>query len=294
MSKIVDTIVIPVAGMGTRFLPVTKEVSKEMLPILNRPLIDYAIEEAKEAGIKKFIFITSEKNTALKKYFLKNNTLSNFLKSKNNLEALDIISHTSLPSSSISFITQKKSLGLGHAILCAKKLLYKKSFAVILPDDLILGENCLKQMIKYFNIKNASIIGSMKVKKEEVYKYGIIDPGAEEESLIRINNMIEKPLVSDAPSDLAVVGRYVLDYSVISYLESTLPGVGGEIQLTDAIVKSLENKEVYGYKFLGRRFDCGNVLGNLQAQVAVALSSKKIGKEALKIINNEIYLKENK
>ncbi len=286
----IKTIVIPVAGMGTRFLPATKSIPKEMLPILDKPLIHYAVEEAKNAGIKSFIFVTSPNNKFPKLYLSSNKSLETHLIEKGKRSLLKTVQEINIEDANIKLVEQKKPLGLGDAIYRTKKYIGKKDFAVLLPDDLILGSNCLKQLINIYNKKKAYVIGVMNVNKNEVEKYGVVKGNNLESKTSEVLGLIEKPKISNAPSNLAVVGRYILKNSIFNYLNTIDKGSGNELQLTDAISLSAQKERVLSYKFSGKRYDCGSKLGFLKAQIASALSDSKIKKyvrKELKIILKE-------
>ena len=287
----IKTIVIPVAGMGTRFLPATKSIPKEMLPILDKPLIHYAVEEAKNAGIKSFIFVTSPNNKFPKLYLSRNKSLETHLIEKGKKSLLKTVQEINIEDANIKLVEQKKPLGLGDAIYRTKKYIGKKDFAVLLPDDLILGSNCLKQLINIYNKKKAYVIGVMNVNKNEVEKYGVVKGNNLESKTSEVLGLIEKPKISNAPSNLAVVGRYILKNSIFNYLNTIDKGSGNELQLTDAISLSAQKERVLSYKFSGKRYDCGSKLGFLKAQIASAFSDSKIKKYVTKEL--KIILKEN-
>ena len=287
----IKTIVIPVAGMGTRFLPATKSIPKEMLPILDKPLIHYAVEEAKNAGIKSFIFVTSPNNKFPKLYLSSNKSLETHLIEKGKRSLLKTVQEINIEDANIKLVEQKKPLGLGDAIYRTKKYIGKKDFAVLLPDDLILGSNCLKQLINIYNKKKAYVIGVMNVNKNEVEKYGVVKGNNLESKTSEVLGLIEKPKISNAPSNLAVVGRYILKNSIFKYLNTIDKGSGNELQLTDAISLSAQKERVLSYKFSGKRYDCGSKLGFLKAQIASALSDSKIKKYVRKEL--KIILREN-
>ena len=287
----IKTIVIPVAGMGTRFLPATKSIPKEMLPILDKPLIHYAVEEAKNAGIKSFIFVTSPNNKFPKLYLSSNKSLETYLIEKGKRSLLKTVQEINIEDANIKLVEQKKPLGLGDAIYRTKKYIGKKDFAVLLPDDLILGSNCLKQLINIYNKKKAYVIGVMNVNKNEVEKYGVVKGNNLERKISEVLGLIEKPKISNAPSNLAVVGRYILKNSIFNYLNTIDKGSGNELQLTDAISLSAQKERVLSYKFSGKRYDCGSKLGFLKAQIASGLSDSKIKKYVRKEL--KIILKEN-
>ena len=285
MNK-VNTVIIPIAGMGTRFLPITKTISKEMLNILDKPLIDYAVAEAKEAGINNFIFVTNENNFFPKNYFSQNKELETFLKKNKKEKLLKKISKLNIRSNNITIIEQKKPSGLGDAILKAENLLKGEDFCVILPDDLILGKNCTSELIKVYNKNKNSVIGAMKVNKKEVKKYGIIDCFPGQGRALRVRGLVEKPDIENAPSNLAIVGRYILNNDIFKCLKKIKKGSGNEYQLTDAISLSNKTQETWCYKFSGKRYDCGSKLGYLNAQIAAGLIDKDIKKDVKNIIKN--------
>ena len=285
MNK-VNTVIIPIAGMGTRFLPITKTISKEMLNILDRPLIDYAVAEAKEAGINNFIFVTNENNFFPKNYFSQNKTLEKFLKKNKKEKLIEKINKLSIRSNNITIIAQKNPTGLGDAILKAENLLKGEDFCVILPDDLILGKNCTGELIKVYNKNKNSVIGAMKVNKKEVKNYGIIDCFPGQGRALRVRGLVEKPDIENAPSNLAIVGRYILNNDIFNCLKKIKKGSGNEYQLTDAISLSNKTQETWCYKFSGKRYDCGSKLGYLNAQIAAGLIDKDIKKEVKNIIKN--------
>lgn len=280
--------VFPVAGMGIRFLPATKASPKEMMPIVDKPLIQYAVEEAIEAGIKEMIFVTSSSKRAIEDHFDSNFELEAKLNRLGKEELLDIV-HNIIPKGiSCVYIRQPEALGLGHAILCAKNIVGNEPFAILLADDLIEGitDSCLKQMVKKFETISASIVAIEKIAPNDSEKYGVVGFAREHKDndtealsdLEKINKIIEKPNSSDAPSSFGVVGRYILTPSIFPILERVLPGRGGEIQLTDAISQLLQKESVYAYQFKGTRFDCGSKLGYLQAIISFGLKHKEIGK----------------
>ncbi len=278
----IKTVVIPVAGMGTRFLPATKAISKEMLPILDKPLLHYAIEEAKSIGIKTFIFVTNINNKFPILYLSKNISLEKHLEEKSKTKTLKIIKSLTMQTKNIKLVLQKKPLGLGDAILRTKKYIKDDDFAVLLPDDLILGKNCLKELLTVFNKKKSSVIGAMNVNKNEVNKYGIIKGTKLNTKTIKVSGLVEKPSIKKAPSQLAIVGRYILKNSIFKYLSKVNKGTGNEIQLTDAISLSAKYENVFSFRFSGTRYDCGSKLGFLKAQIASALIDPELKKNIRK------------
>ncbi|MGD8569523.1 MAG: UTP--glucose-1-phosphate uridylyltransferase GalU [Gammaproteobacteria bacterium] len=270
--------VFPVAGLGTRFLPATKANPKEMLPIVDKPLIQYAAEEAIAAGIKQLIFVTSSSKRAIEDHFDKNYELEDELQRRDKHELLSIV-HNILPEGvSCVYIRQAEALGLGHAVLCARDVVGKEAFAVILADDLIDGEGtgCLSQMVAKYNKYRCSILGVESVKPDETDQYGIVKTDNNDDPIANLEGIIEKPKPSDAPSNLGVVGRYILTPTIFDLLERTQKGAGGEIQLTDAIAQLLVVEHVKTFRFKGKRYDCGNKLGYLEATVEYALKHPKL------------------
>lgn len=284
MKNSIRKAVFPVAGMGIRFLPATKAHPKEMMPVVDKPLIQYAVEEAIEAGIQEMIFVTSRGKRSIEDYFDRNFELESKLKCDEQEELLDSIQNIIPKGISCVYIRQTEVLGLGHAVLCAKNVVGKEPFAVILADDLIEGieESCLKQMITQFENVQTSIVGVEKIKPEDSKKYGIVGFNQslkDIDTLERISHIVEKPESTDMPSSFGVVGRYILTSSIFSLLETVQPDQKGEIQLTDAISLLLQNEMVYAHPFKGLRFDCGNKLGYLQAIVAFGLKHKEVGSD---------------
>lgn len=272
--KKITKAVFPVAGLGTRFLPATKSVPKEIMTLVDKPLIQYAIDEAREAGIEEFIFVTSRGKSALEDYFDESPALEASLEAKGKDELLEILRETNMPSGQIAYIRQHRARGLGHAVWCARRLISPdESFAVILPDDVISGEtSCLKQMVEAHQETGGSMVAAMEVPTSKTSSYGILDIQEDMGSLVSVKGMVEKPAADVAPSNLAVIGRYILTPDVLKNLEKTESGAGGEIQLTDAIAQEIvDGRGVYGYRFQGERFDCGSKAGFLQATVAFAL-----------------------
>lgn len=276
--KKIRKVVFPVAGLGTRFLPATKASPKEMLPVVDKPLIQYAVEEAIEAGMDQMIFVTGRTKNSIMDHFDKAYELEAELEAKQKTEMLDMI-QSILPSHvSCVYIRQSEALGLGHAVLCALPAVENEPFAVILADDLIDGgeRSCLSQMVEQYERYSSSILGVEQVAQEETNKYGIVDSIPLEKNIHRINGIIEKPSPDEAPSTLAVVGRYILTPDIFDLLKKTERGAGGEIQLTDAIAMQLKKKQVLAYEFNGNRYDCGSKLGYLQATVEYALKHDEL------------------
>ncbi|MEO8963051.1 MAG: UTP--glucose-1-phosphate uridylyltransferase GalU [Gammaproteobacteria bacterium] len=270
--------VFPVAGLGTRFLPATKASPKEMMPIVDMPLIQYAVNEAVLAGITELIFVTNGSKRAIENHFDSNHELESNLVECGKYELLDIVRNILPAGISCAYVNQKLPLGLGHAVLCAKELVGNEPFAVLLADDLIDGgkKSCLQQMIDAFQMNQSSIIAVQKIPLTDTEKYGVIDSLPGDNKLAEIQGIVEKPAPANAPSDLAVVGRYILTPRIFALLEQTGKGSGDEIQLTDAIAKLLLEQPVYSLQFQGKRYDCGSKMGYLEASVAFALKHPEL------------------
>lgn len=281
MLKPVKKVVFPVAGLGTRFLPATKANPKEMLTVVDKPLIQYAAEEAVAAGCDQLIFVTSSSKRALEDHFDKNYELEAQLIQKQKHQLLEIVQNILPKGVNCVYIRQAEALGLGHAVLCAKDVVGDEPFAVILADDLIDGEgsSCLAQMTEIYQDRGCSILGCEEVEKEDTEKYGIVSVGKVSGRSARLEEIVEKPKPEEAPSNLAVVGRYILTPRIFDLLENTGKGAGGEIQLTDAISDLLDFEHVMAYEFNGRRYDCGSKLGYLQATVEYGLKHEELGPE---------------
>ncbi|MDR3477424.1 MAG: UTP--glucose-1-phosphate uridylyltransferase GalU [Gammaproteobacteria bacterium] len=273
--------VFPVAGLGTRFLPATKANPKEMMPVVDKPLIQYAVEEAVAAGITELIFVTSSSKRAIEDHFDSNFELESSLIKRGKHELLEIVRGILPEGVSCAYIRQKSPQGLGHAVLCAKQLVTNEPFAVLLADDLIDGgdRSCLQQMVEVFNHSQSSVIAVEKIATSETKKYGVVDVGGSHERIANIQAIVEKPHPDKAPSNLGVVGRYILTPRIFGLLEQTTQGSGGEIQLTDAIAKLLKEQHVQALQFLGKRYDCGSKLGYLEATIAYALKHPELAVE---------------
>lgn len=268
--------VLPAAGFGTRFLPATKAIPKEMMPLVDRPIIQYAVEEAAASGIDQIIIVIASGRSAIEDHFDSNASLERWLEERGDIEMLRIIRRIS-EFGTVAFVHQREQLGLGHAVLMAKDLVGDESFAVLLSDDVMLnrsGDPVTKQLIDAHIAHRGSVVAVQRVDPQEVTRYGILDPLHEEGRLVEIRNLVEKPSVADAPSNLAVLGRYVLTPKIFDVLEQTTSGAAGEIQLTDAIRNLIGEQPVFGYQFEGTRHDAGTRLGWLKANVAVALESE--------------------
>lgn len=273
MKRRIRKAVFPVAGMGTRFLPATKAVPKEMLTVVDKPIIHYALEEARNAGIEQFIFVTGRNKTAIDNHFDHAYELESVLQEKNKREALSKVTDWLPEPGQIFFTRQYAALGLGHAVWCARHLIGNEPFAVMLPDDMILAQSpCLKQMIDAYAHTGGNIVAAEQVPHELTDQYGIIEPWLEIEKLTTVRRFIEKPNPEDAPSNLAIIGRYILQPEIFDVLENQERGAGGEIQLTDAINAMVGMAPTHGFCYEGRRYDCGNRLGFVEANIAFALS----------------------
>lgn len=273
--------VFPVAGLGTRFLPATKAVAKEMLAIVDKPLIQYAAEEAEKAGIDTLVFVVGRTKNSIIDHFDKAYELENELALRNKDALLQIVKDTVPEGVSCVFIRQSEALGLGHAVLCAEAAVGNEPFAVILPDDLIdnEGKNCMQQMVDVYNKHQASVIGTQTVDMSESDKYGMVAGPKVADRLSMVDEIIEKPAPAEAPSDQAIVGRYILTPAIFDILKTTERGAGGEIQLTDGIAVLRKSEEVYAYSFEGTRYDCGSKIGYLQATVEFALKHDELADE---------------
>lgn len=274
MTREVTKAIFPVAGLGTRFLPATKSVPKEIMTLVDRPLIQYAIDEARAAGIKEFIFVTSRGKGALEDYFDHAPQLEAELARKRKTELLETLQNTNMESGAVAYVRQHKAKGLGHAVWCARRLVGDEPVAVLLPDDVIAAEKpCLQQMVEAYAETGGNMVAAMEVPAEKTSSYGVLDVADDMGNLVSVKGMVEKPQLGTAPSNLAVIGRYILAPQVLDNLHHTQAGAGGEIQLTDAIAQEIDaNNNVYGYRFRGQRFDCGSKAGFLQATVSFGLA----------------------
>jgi UTP--glucose-1-phosphate uridylyltransferase len=288
--KKVRKVVFPVGGLGTRFLPATKSMPKEMLPVVDKPLIHYAFEEAKQAGIEEFIFITGRAKNAIANHFDHNYELQRILADKGKIKELEQTKEWMTEPGSMVFIRQQEPKGLGHAIWCARHAIGDEPFAVILADDLIMSDApCIGQLIELSQRYNheANIVAATRVENSQTNKYGILDPISIEGNCVRVNGLVEKPAPEKAPSDIAVIGRYVLQPSIFEYLSAQETGAGGEIQITDTICKSLATNPVLGCLYEGERFDCGDKAGFIKANIAYSLKNDEIS-EAVKDYIHEL------
>ena len=279
MTKITKA-VFPVAGMGTRFLPATKASPKEMLPIVDKPIIQYAVEEAIAAGITELIFVTGRSKRAIEDHFDKAYELETELEARGKTKMLEMVRNIIPANVTCVYIRQAEALGLGHAVLCAKQVVGEEPFAVVLADDLLAGEPpVLKQMVDLYDHYHSSVIGVQNVPREETSQYGIVIAKEWEKGIHKMTGIVEKPKAEEAPSTLGVVGRYVLTPRIFSHLEQVKPGAGGEIQLTDGIASLLRQEHALAYEFKGVRYDCGSKLGYLQATIEFGLKHPELNSE---------------
>jgi UTP--glucose-1-phosphate uridylyltransferase len=270
MIKPVRKAVFPVAGLGTRLLPATKSIPKEMITVVDRPLIQYAVEEAREAGIEQLIFVTGRGKAALVDYFDTSYELEATMKGKG--KSLDALKSSRVDFGELVTVRQQQPLGLGHAVWCARHIVGDEPFAVLLPDELMSGTpNCLAQMIAAYEQVGGNIVAALEVPDDETHKYGVVDPGASDGRLTEIRGMIEKPAPGTAPSNLVLPGRYILQPEVMRELDAKERGAGGEIQLTDAMAKLIGRQPFHAYRFDGERYDCGSAAGFVIANIAMAL-----------------------
>jgi len=278
MSKPVRKAIFPVGGLGTRFLPATKAMPKEMLPVVDKPLIQYAVEEAAAAGIEEFVFVTGRGKTAIEDHFDHSETLERELESRGKTEALAAIRAWVPAPGRVAYTRQQAPLGLGHAVWCARSLIGDEPFAIVLADDLVLAETpCLKQMVAAFAETGGNMVAVMDVPRAHTARYGILDVSHDDGRLAAIRGLVEKPAPEAAPSTLSIIGRYILKPEVLDHLARAERGAGGEIQLTDAMARMIGGAPFHGLRFEGTRFDCGNKLGFLEANIAFALAHEELG-----------------
>jgi UTP--glucose-1-phosphate uridylyltransferase len=277
--------VFPVAGLGTRMLPATKAIPKEMLPVVDRPLIQYAFEEARAAGIEHFVFVTGRGKSVIEDHFDHAYELEDILTKKNKVRDVESVTSWVPTPGELSYTRQPEALGLGHAIWCARHLIGDEPFAVILVDDLIIGaEPCVQQMVEAFAKTRGNLVAVEEVPREHTNRYGILDPAGDDGRLVEIKGLVEKPDPAEAPSRLAVIGRYILLPEVFEHLSLQQKGAGGEIQLTDAMARMLGRAPFHGLRFAGRRFDCGSRLGYLEAMVACAVEREDLRRGVREIL----------
>lgn len=277
--KPIKKAIFPVAGLGTRFLPATKVMPKEMLPINDRPLIQYVVEEAREAGIEDFIFITGRYKEMLEEHFDYQPELEQTLEARGKEDMLRKVRNSEMPAGRLFLTRQPRPLGLGHAIWCGAKLVGDEPFAVLLPDVLMKGKtSCLKQMVDIYNETGGNVIALEEVAPSEAHKYGIANVDSAEKEVMEIKGLVEKPAPGTEPSNLSVVGRYILQPKIFDHLSAFETGAGGEIQLTDAMLKLIGDQDFYGMRFKGKSYDCGSRLGFIEANIAYGLDDPDIGK----------------
>lgn len=289
MSKPVRKAIFPVAGLGTRFLPATKAIPKEMLPVVDRPLIQYAVEEASAAGIEEFIFVTGRGKTALEDHFDHSFELEKILEDRGKTEALAKLKNVLMGPGKLAYVRQQDPLGLGHAVWCARNFIQCEPFAVILPDDLILAEpGCLKQMIDAYSDLGGNIVAVEDVPREMTNQYGIMDVISDDGRVAEAKGLVEKPDPADAPSTLSIIGRYILQPEVFEELERHEKGAGNEIQLTDAMARTIGRVPFHGLRFEGRRFDCGSRIGFIEAQLSFALADAGLRDRVIDMVKEMI------
>jgi UTP--glucose-1-phosphate uridylyltransferase len=270
--------VLPVAGLGTRFLPATKAMPKEMLPVVDKPLIQYAVDEARAAGIEQFCMVTGRGKTALIDHFDIAFELEATLAERNKREALELLREEAMPPGSITTVRQQVPLGLGHAIWCARTFIGEDPFAILLPDDLVLSQTpCMTQLVQVYNETGGNVLAVSEVPREQTNRYGILKIGETHGDRVEVTGLVEKPAPENAPSNLSVIGRYILLPEVVAYLSMMERGAGNEVQLTDAMAKMIGHSPFHGLKFEGKRFDCGDKIGFLEAQIAFALARPDLG-----------------
>jgi len=273
MIKPIRKAVFPVGGLGTRFLPATKSMPKEMLPVVDKPLIQYALEEARAAGIEEFIFVTGRGKTAIEDHFDHSYELEHSLEERGKSEALEIVQASLFEAGQVAYLRQQQPLGLGHAVWCARNLIGDEPFAVLLADDLVLAEEpCLAQMVEAYNETGGNVVAVMDVPRDQTAKYGILDVTEDDGRIARAKGLVEKPKPEEAPSTLSIIGRYILQPQVLRELDRKETGAGGEIQLTDSMARTIPEVPFHGLRFAGRRFDCGSKEGFLEANIAFALA----------------------
>lgn len=289
MSNKIRKAVFPVGGLGTRFLPATKALPKEMLPIVDKPLIQYAVEEAAAAGIEEFVFVTGRGKQAIEDHFDVSYELDQTLSARGRIDLANSIRSWMPDPGQITYTRQMDPLGLGHAVWCARKYIDDEPFAVLLADDLVMSSKpCLQQLIDAYNTSPGNIVAAMDVPREHTNRYGILDVEAEDDRLVPVKGLIEKPSQKDAPSTLAIIGRYILMPEVFEHLAEKHTGAGGEIQLTDALAKMVNSTPFYGLRFEGKRFDCGDKIGFLEANIAFALDRGDLKEAVKKLV--ELYI----
>jgi len=287
MSKQVRKAIFPVAGLGTRLLPATKSIPKEMITIVDRPLIQYAVDEAREAGIEEMIFVTGRGKSSLVDYFDQAFELETTMREKG--KSLDVLEPSNARFGEIVTVRQQQPLGLGHAVWCARDIVGDEPFAVLLPDELMWGNpGCLKQMVEAYGSVGGNIVAALEVPDSETHKYGVIDPGVSNGRLTEIKGMVEKPPQGTAPSNLMLPGRYILQPEVMQALDAQEPGAGGEIQLTDAMAKLIGKQPFHAYRFEGQRYDCGSAAGFVIANIAMSLERADVAQAVREFLSQRV------
>ena len=280
--------IFPVGGLGTRFLPATKALPKEMLPVVDKPLVQYAVEEAAAAGIEEFIFVTGRNKTAIEDHFDHSFELEETLLAKGKASALATVRGMIHEPGTVAYVRQQEPAGLGHAVWCARHLIHDEPVAVLLADDLILGSSCLAEMVASY--QGGNMVAVMDVLKSETGSYGIITPGADHGQLVEVSGLVEKPDPANAPSNIGVVGRYIIESGVFAQLGTQDRGTGNEVQLTDALARQIGEVPFHGFRFSGERFDCGSKIGFLQANIAFAMSRDDLAEPLVSWIKNRMAL----
>ncbi len=289
VTKPLRKAVLPVAGLGTRFLPATKAMAKEMLPVVDKPLIQYAIEEARAAGIQQFCLITGRGKTAIVEHFDIAYELEATLRMRHKETELRMLREAQLPPGAMVTVRQQEPMGLGHAIWCARAFVGDDPFAILLPDDLVLSETpCTQQLAEAYYQTGGCVVAVTEVPHDQTNRYGILDIGADDGRLVEVKGLVEKPKPEDAPSNLSIIGRYVLRPEVMQYLGMLERGAGGEVQLTDAMAKLIGQVPFHGLRYEGRRFDCGDKIGFLEAQIAFALKRPDMAAQVSAFLKNYV------
>ena len=283
--KPVRKAVFPVAGLGTRFLPATKAIPKEMLTVGEQPLIQHAVEEAREAGIEEFIFVTSPSKESLVTHFKKHDEMEATLEKKNKTAILEKLRKSNLPDGALKTTYQNDPLGLGHAVWCAREFVGNEPFAILLPDE--SNKGCMKQLMEAYEKVGGNVVAVMDVAREDTSKYGILDIGTDDGNMVSVTGLVEKPKPEEAPSTLSIIGRYILQPEVFEYLSAFETGAGGEIQLTDSMAKLIGQQPFHGLRYRGERFDCGSRLGFIEANVAYGLADPEIADDVRKILDKD-------
>ena len=288
MKQRIRKAVFPVAGLGTRFLPATKAMPKEMLTLVDRPLIQHAVDEARAAGIEQFIFVNSRGKGALEDHFDNNNDLKRTLEAKGKTHALELLATTDIDSGQLLFTRQREPLGLGHAVWCARHLVGNEPFAILLADDVVLADKpCLKQMLEAYDEVGGNMVAVVDVPRDQTNRYGILDVETDDGRLAKVRGLVEKPEPAKAPSTLSVIGRYILQPEIFYELEAKQIGTGGEIQLTDSMALLIGKQPFHGFRYIGTRYDCGDKVGFIEANVAFALAHPEMG-EAVRVALQKI------